>query len=94
MGPAVLTNWPEMIFTPGVQPDWAEMIFTPGIQADRARDDFHARLVTRPGVQADRARDELGRSTREGMTIEVPNITNAIEVSKFYQGPEMKSIGV
>jgi hypothetical protein len=27
------------------------------------------------------------------MTVKVPNITNAIEVSKFYLGSEMKSIG-
>jgi hypothetical protein len=45
-------------------------------------------------VQADRAWDKLGRPPREGMTIEVPNIMNAVEVSKFYRGPEMKSIGV
>jgi hypothetical protein len=28
------------------------------------------------------------------MMVEVSNITNAVEVFKFYRGPEMKSIGV
>jgi hypothetical protein len=51
-------------------------------------------MIFTPGLQADQAQDELGRPPREGMTIEVPNITNAVEVSKFCRGPEMKSIGV
>jgi hypothetical protein len=54
--------------------------------------DVHRRLgsVTRLDVQADRAQDKLGWPPREEMTIEVSNITNAIEA---YRGPEMKSIG-
>jgi hypothetical protein len=45
---------------------------------------------TGPGMNS----NDYHRSSNEGMTVEVPNIMNAVEVSKFYQGPDMKSIGV
>jgi hypothetical protein len=64
------------------------MIFTLDVQPDWVG------MIFTPGIQVDQARDELGRPPREGMTIEVPNIMNAVEVSKFYRGPKMKSIGV
>jgi hypothetical protein len=52
-------------------------------------------MIFTPGIQADRARDEFGPGPpREGMTVEVPNITNAVEVSKSYRRLEMKNIGI
>jgi hypothetical protein len=62
------------------------MILTPSVQADRALDDFHARPVTGPDVQTD----------WPGMilTPDVQPDWAGIEVSKFYRGPEIKSIGV
>ncbi len=83
----VQTDWAASVTGLGVQTDWATSV-GPDVQTDWLG------MIFTPGVQTDRARDEVGRRPREEMTVEVPNITNVIEVSKLYRGPEMKSIGV
>jgi hypothetical protein len=79
----------------GVQVEWArdEAFRSTGL-CDEARhsDRLGPRSFSRSAC--DRARDELGRPPWEGMMVEVPNIMNVVEVSKFYRGFEMKSIGV
>jgi hypothetical protein len=97
-GSGVQTDWPGMIFTLDVQTDRARDDFHarrsdwPGSGLFSCPTCDGACRLGRLG--SGWARDELGRPPREGMTIEVPNITNAVEVSKFYRGLEMKSIGV